>query len=251
MKIKRNAQVKVKQESIVKRYFLALVIFLGLLPVVGTAVIYYRHFYCKLGYPLSDDSATWGTFGDFIGGITNPIYAYLAFAGVIYALILQREQTEMMREHRKLEDLGTMMESVSSTLHASLFEKMVTVKGRQCSVNDALLAISDVSLRAEIDPDGPDAMLYEDERSSVVVPISYQLVYVQEQLELLAHCLKMYVDNGGPTDIVDLYRARYKRVAFMMDQIRYLFLPDVLDFFGVVEEKKVIIAAQRGEVFSR
>lgn len=236
-----------KKESFVKRYFIWLVIILGILPIVGAGLAYYKHFHCKLKLPLASDSATWGTFGDFIGGLTNPIYAYLAFAGVIYALILQRDQTEMMKQHSKLEDLSAMVESVSSTIHKSLFEKLITIKGNTCSINDALLAISDVSLRAEIDPHGPDAMLYKDERTSVVVPAGYQLVYVQEQLELLVHCLNTYLSNGGPTDIVDLYRARYKRVAFMLDQISYLFLSDVRDFFAVAEEKKAIVAALRGE----
>jgi hypothetical protein len=152
-----------------------------------------------------------------------------------------------MKQHRKLEDLNTMVESVSSTIHSSLFEKLITIKGNKCSLNDALLSISDVSIRAEIDPHGPDAMLYEDERTSVVVPAGYQLVYVQEQLELLVHCLNTYLSNGGPTDIVDLYRARYKRVAFMLDQISYLFFPDVRDFFVVSEEKRAIVAALSGK----
>lgn len=246
MNMEINSREKMKKESFIKRNFLALLVLIGILPVVGTAYVYYKHFYCKLGYPLSDDQAVWGTFGDYIGGITNPIYAYLAFAGVVYALLLQRDQMEMMRQHRKLEDLGAIMESVSSTVHSALFEKMVTIKGKQCSVNDALLDISNVSLRAEIDPHGPDAMLYEDERTSVVVPIAYQLVYIQEQLGLLTNCLNMYVSDGGPADIVGLYRARYKRVAFMIDQIRYLFDSDVRDFFAVENEKKAIVAVLQG-----
>lgn len=235
-----------KNEKNIKHYFVLIAVLLGILPVVIASIAYYKHFYCNLGYPLSNDSATWGTFGDFIGGITNPIYAYLAFAGVIYALLLQREQTELMKQHKKQEDIVSMIENISSTVHSVLFEKIVMIKGKQCTVNDALLNISDLSLKLEIDPDCSAKYVYQDELISTTIPIEYHLIYLKDQITLMVRCLNIYIVIEGSNEIVDLYRDLYKQAVLMLDQIQQPLNSNVRDFFAVEYEKTLIIERLRG-----
>ncbi len=47
-----------------------------------------------LGSNWSKDPAVWGQFGDFIGGTTNPILAFLTFIGLLLTIILQGKQLE-------------------------------------------------------------------------------------------------------------------------------------------------------------
>lgn len=45
----------------------------------------------KTGWP-STNTADWGTFGDFIGGVANPVIALLALLGLIRTIKLQQEE---------------------------------------------------------------------------------------------------------------------------------------------------------------
>jgi hypothetical protein len=53
---------------------------LYVLTAISVAAIgaYFLWFGFALGNPLSKDTATWGEFGDFIGGILNPLVAACA-----------------------------------------------------------------------------------------------------------------------------------------------------------------------------
>lgn len=52
----------------------------------------------RIAYP---DMATRGQFGDLFGGL-NTLFSGLAFAGVVYAILLQRKDLELQREELKL-----------------------------------------------------------------------------------------------------------------------------------------------------
>lgn len=50
------------------------------------------------GQFLSGDVSDWGVFGDFIGGILNPLIAYLAFYWLTKSIVMQRSELEQARE---------------------------------------------------------------------------------------------------------------------------------------------------------
>lgn len=53
-----------------------------------------------LGIPFGALNA--GTFGDFLGGVLNPILAFLTFIGLIFTIIIQRKELHLARiEYRK------------------------------------------------------------------------------------------------------------------------------------------------------
>jgi uncharacterized membrane protein len=43
---------------------------------------------------ISLDTAVWGAFGDYIGGILNPIFAFLSFTALVITLLYQNKQLE-------------------------------------------------------------------------------------------------------------------------------------------------------------
>jgi|TARA_R110002033_G_scaffold29007_3_gene65201 hypothetical protein len=47
---------------------------------------------------LSADSNKWGTFGDFLGGTLNPIFALFSLFAIIYTIKIQTEELEFSRE---------------------------------------------------------------------------------------------------------------------------------------------------------
>ncbi len=60
-------------------------------------------FLLNMGLTWVDDDPTWrGTFGDQFGAV-NALFSGLAFAGLIYTIILQRRDLELQRNDLKLQ----------------------------------------------------------------------------------------------------------------------------------------------------
>lgn len=59
---------------------------------------YFQWFKGKLHYPLSEDPAVWGQFGDFLGGVLNPICAYMAFIWLVRSFALQKSELAATRD---------------------------------------------------------------------------------------------------------------------------------------------------------
>jgi len=65
--------------------------------MAGWAIVYFIWFFLVKRSPLSDSSANWGTFGDFFGGVLNPVVAYSAFYWLTKSVRLQKEELSATR----------------------------------------------------------------------------------------------------------------------------------------------------------
>ena len=52
----------------------------------------------KFNNGLSSSNADWGTFGDFMGGTLNPLFALFSLFAIIYSIKIQTEELELSRE---------------------------------------------------------------------------------------------------------------------------------------------------------
>lgn len=59
--------------------------------VIGSYVFF------RFGYSISDDNTDWGQFGDYIGGVLNPIFGFLTFLGLLLTIVLQAKELEDAR----------------------------------------------------------------------------------------------------------------------------------------------------------
>ncbi len=57
---------------------------------------YFFNFFSE--FKLSDQTGVWGTFGDYVGGILNPIFGFLTLIALLLTLNLQREQLKISNE---------------------------------------------------------------------------------------------------------------------------------------------------------
>ena len=57
--------------------------------VIGT---YIYKFAIPSNFSLANDSETWSNFGGYLGGVLGPLFALLAFLGVLVTVHLQRIQ---------------------------------------------------------------------------------------------------------------------------------------------------------------
>jgi hypothetical protein len=66
---------------------LLVVLLLGVLLAAGAIGIFIGKFH---NYAVSSSVADWGSFGDYLGGVLNPVLAFLAFFGLLTTIALQR-----------------------------------------------------------------------------------------------------------------------------------------------------------------
>ncbi|UQA50954.1 hypothetical protein [Vibrio sp. ED002] len=59
-----------------------------------TIGIYALWFWVIKDQPLSGDATYWGTFGDFVGGILNPLIAFSAFYWLTISVLIQKTELE-------------------------------------------------------------------------------------------------------------------------------------------------------------
>lgn len=115
-----------------------------LIPIVSYVSMY--------GYQLSDSQELWAQFGDFFGGLLNPIYALLAFLALLYTISLQsvelrqtttefrrsadsmQQQLDHYKDTAKKEDLYRIIEDIDSDLE-KLYETIVSPEGEKPVLN--------------------------------------------------------------------------------------------------------------------
>jgi len=71
---------------------------LALLMALAVLFVYFIHF----RGPLSDQHSVWGTFGDYVGGLLNPAFGFLALVGLLFTIILQGENLRVTAEELEL-----------------------------------------------------------------------------------------------------------------------------------------------------
>jgi hypothetical protein len=62
--------------------------------LLGSFFVYWLFFH---GNPLSANPTDWGPFGDFIGGVTNPILSFFALLALLLTLVVQSRQLDAAR----------------------------------------------------------------------------------------------------------------------------------------------------------
>lgn len=67
---------------------------------IGAALVgaYFLYFALMLDQPPADNADKWGAFGDFVGGLLNPIVAFAAFYWLTQSVKLQRRELSETRE---------------------------------------------------------------------------------------------------------------------------------------------------------
>lgn len=66
--------------------YLKIIFLIGVISFVTVLIPYIINF----GINLTDSNEKWGQFGDYFGGILNPVLSFLSFSALVYTIILQR-----------------------------------------------------------------------------------------------------------------------------------------------------------------
>ncbi|MBU3938167.1 putative phage abortive infection protein [bacterium] len=85
---------------------------------IGIAIFIYivvvgMYFFNFKEYGLSPNQGVWGTFGDFVGGTLNPIFAMMSFIALLSTIKLQSEELALTREELEKSSKALMEQSDS------------------------------------------------------------------------------------------------------------------------------------------
>ena len=117
-------------QDFIKKYWIAFVVFL----LTVTAVAVGTYVYNFKNYSLSDNSADWGTFGDYIGGVIGTIFTVIAALFVWLTYESQKQQLALAKEtaikerfettfFHMVSELRKILETVEGNATERLYEK--------------------------------------------------------------------------------------------------------------------------------
>ncbi len=88
--------------------------------IIVIPAVYVVWFYGVNEFQVSTDSAIWGTFGDFVGGILNPLIAILAFYWLTQSVLIQK--TELSETQKVLKETEKAQREQAITQEKKRFE---------------------------------------------------------------------------------------------------------------------------------
>lgn len=81
------------------------------------------------GFTPSHEQAVWGAFGDYFGGILNPLFAVFAFFGVLWSIAIQMKQISEFQKDKQADEILQVVKDIDVRLSELLKESVSVVKG--------------------------------------------------------------------------------------------------------------------------
>lgn len=210
--------------------FLMIVVGVALSLMTVVVLVYLDMF----GINRTADQALWGAFGDYFGGILNPIFALFAFLGVLWSLDLQMKQVKQLSIDKQGEELLLVVKDID----ARIKELMEIVVG---GVDASSLQIHHMVAEAER---GAGALGSSDAYAQFVYiarqPGSVVEATVRElrnQVIALHSFLIRYPrsSEGKYAPIIEHYTAKTSRIVLMLRDVGGL--PEAVDhYFKVAQD---------------
>lgn len=173
---------------------------------------------------LSEDPAVWGQYGDYIGGLLNPIFSSLAFSGLVVTIILQARQIDEGKHNAELEEMQRVQSTVAARIDQLLTSSVIVDTGKYQELarfannpQTVFQLISSLGTMAlnKPDKDHPDwrKWLWNDvSLEGLRAVLDAQTVPLRLEFEALSFMLLRYEASGGSNDVTAFYRYRYAAV---------------------------------------
>lgn len=183
---------------------------------------------------LSNDPAVWGQYGDYIGGLLNPIFSSLAFSGLVVTIFLQARQIDEGKHNAELEEMQRVQSTVAARIDqlltstviadAGKYRELAQFAGNPQTVFQLISALGTMAL-SEPDKDHPDwgKWLWNDvSLEGLRAALDVQTVPLRLEFEALSFMLLRYEASSGSNDVMAFYRYRYAAVLTWLDALKLL-----------------------------
>jgi len=124
-----------------------LILFAALAASAVVGIYMYSHW----GQGMSRGSEIWGQFGDYIGGVLNPVLGFLTFTGLLFTIALQYRELEQARQAnlRQAEELDAARETRDAALAAQRAQVQLMVRQNDQITQKQKLDDLDKSIRLQ------------------------------------------------------------------------------------------------------
>lgn len=196
------------------RRFMYTVVGIAVVLIVAVIAMYISTF----GTSRSFEHAAWGTFGDYFGGILNPVFALCAFLGVLWSLDMQTKQLNQLSADKQGAEILVVVKDIDARIgellatpvggvaHEKLFlHHMVSESDRGAGV----LGSSDsytMFISTARESGSIIEALTRELRNQAIMMHSFLARYPQSQ-------------NGHYAPIVEYYIRKTQRVVPMLNEI--------------------------------
>lgn len=180
----------------------ALLLF-ALVAFIAVAVVYFQHFQG----PLSNKNDDWGTFGDFVGGTLNPIFAFLSFLALVFTLLIQIRQLELARHQLQMsqEELKLTREETTRTAVAQ-------EEAAQAMTAQAQTAISMGELQLQV--------LQQQMKATAAAVVASQIAALRVQVEYQSARIRELMEvHGYAEDVLEAPEAERERLVEEIERL--------------------------------
>jgi len=129
---------------------------LGLV-IIGTLLLwYFIWLFIINGQQLSNNTSDWGSLGDFVGGIANPVIALFALIGLIRTIQFQQQEFGHLKEELKKQSKHLEAQHVEMENQRSIMQQQFIMDGMVRVLDDAVSQLENIlNFKIEIrEPNG-------------------------------------------------------------------------------------------------
>ena len=191
------------------------------------------------GVNRSADQAIWGAFGDYFGGILNPIFALFAFLGVLWSLDLQMKQVKQLSIDKQGEEVLLVVKDIDSRIKELMEMAVGGVKSSGLQVQQLHIhhMVAEAERGAGVlgSSDAYSQFIYIARQSGSVVEATVR--ELRNQIVALHSFLIRYPHSseGKYAPIIEHYTAKASRIVLMLRDVGGL--PEAVDhYFKVAQD---------------
>lgn len=192
---------------------------------VGIAVVFIvvvvAMYVSTFGTSRSFEHETWGTFGDYFGGILNPVFAFCAFLGVLWSLDMQTKQLKQLSVDKHGAEILVVIKDIDARI-GELLGTQVGGAGPDKLFLHHMVSESDRGVGALGSSDSYiQFIVTAKESGSIIEALTRDL---RNQVITLHGFLVQYPQsqNGNYASIVEYYIRKTQRVVSMLNEIEGL-----------------------------
>jgi uncharacterized membrane protein len=185
-------------------------------------------------FTLSNDPAVWGQYGDYVGGLLNPIFSSLAFSGLVVTIVLQARQIDDAKRNAELEEMQRVQSTIAARIDHLLTSEVIvnTQEYKELwrfadNPQTVFELISSLGTMALSEPGKGDTnwskWLWDDVMAEGLrKALCAQTVPLRLEFESLSFMLMRYAENQGSQVVLDFYRYRFTAILVWLDSLGML-----------------------------
>ncbi|MEN3110014.1 hypothetical protein ACFONG_12245 [Uliginosibacterium paludis] len=113
-------------------------IFFAAIAVFLVGALYSVNFFYFFGGALSNDGANWDQFGDYFGGVLNPILSFISIFLVVRSLVLQSEANQAGERGERIRAFESLFFNMIDRQSAGFSDFSIRSKGRVLTASEAV-----------------------------------------------------------------------------------------------------------------